>query len=85
MKIQPAKRNPIKKRRKNMHCPYLQHNDNSCDAVEPQYNPSEFEVDEYCATEHHLRCPLYQEHLIHAVSMFLKPRATPESRLIKTK
>jgi len=74
-----------KKEVKGMHCPYLQHNDNSCDAVEPKYSPSEFEVDEYCATEQHLRCPLYQEHLLNVVSTFLKPKATLDARLIKTR
>jgi hypothetical protein len=68
-----------------MHCPHLQHNGNTCDAVEPQYNPSEFGVDEYCATEQHLRCPLYQDHLLDAVSMFLKPKAVTEATLIKIK
>lgn len=58
-----------------MHCPYLIHNDDSCEVVEPRYNPSEFEVDEYCATEQHLRCPLYHNHVLKAVSMFLEPKA----------
>jgi hypothetical protein len=81
-----------------MHCPYLQHNDNLCNAVEPQFSPSEFEVDEYCATEQHLRCPLYRDHLLNAVSMFLDPKAVeavtmflkpkaaaPDARLLKIK
>jgi hypothetical protein len=74
-----------KKEVREMHCPHLSHNDNSCDAVQPRYNPSEFEVDEYCATEQHRRCPLYHDHLLAAVSRFLKPKAVPEAKLIKIK
>jgi len=66
-----------------MHCPYLIHNDSSCEAVEPRYNPSEFEVDEYCATEQHLRCQLYRDHILIAMRGFLKPRAVPEATMIK--
>jgi hypothetical protein len=68
-----------------MHCPHLLHDDNSCDVIAPRYSPSEFEVDEYCATEQHLRCPLYQDYLLKAVSGFLKPRSIPEAKLVKIK
>jgi hypothetical protein len=68
-----------------MHCPHLLHIDNSCDVKVPRYAPSEFEVDEYCATEQHLRCPLYQDYLLKAVSSFLRPRSVPEARLIQIK
>jgi len=70
---------------KRMHCPHLIHADNSCDVVEPRYTPSEFETDEYCATEQHLRCPLYQDYLLSAVSLFLKPKAVSDVKLIKIK
>jgi len=85
--MKSLKFNPNKKTKevREMHCPYLLHNDSSCDAVEPRYNPSEFEVDEYCATEQHLRCPLYHNHVLEAVSMFLKQKAAPEAELIKIK
>jgi len=66
-----------------MHCPYLIHIDNSCDAVGPRYKPSEFEVDQCCATEQHLRCPLYRGQVLNATSMFLKPSAMPEAKMIK--
>jgi hypothetical protein len=67
-----------------MHCPYLQHIDNGCNAVKPRYNPSEFEVDEYCATEKHLHCPLYREYILKAVNMFSKTKVVSETGLIKT-
>jgi len=70
---------------KKMHCPHLLHVDNSCDVTIPKYAPSEFEVDEYCATEQHLRCPLYQDYLLRAVSLFLKPKLMPEAKLINIK
>jgi len=68
-----------------MHCPHLLHGDNSCDVIAPRFTPSEFEIDEYCATEQHLRCPLYQDYLLKAVSGFLKPRSVPEAKLVKIK
>jgi hypothetical protein len=68
-----------------MHCPHLIHRDHTCDVTEPQYNPSEFEIDEYCATEQHLRCPLYQEYLLKAVSTFLRTGHAPEAKLIEIK
>lgn len=69
----------------NMHCPHLLHIDNSCDVISPRYTPSEFEVDEYCATDQHLRCPLYQDYLLKAVSVFLKQRSVSETKLVKIK
>lgn len=44
-----------------MHCPYLCHTDESCEAIEPRYTSSEFEVDEYCATLEHRRCPFFRD------------------------
>jgi len=70
---------------KQMHCPHMIHHDNSCDVVEPRYTPSEFETDEYCATEQHLRCPLYQDYLLKAISSFLRPRSVPEAKLTQIK
>jgi len=66
-----------------MHCPHLTHDDSSCEAIEPRYNPSEFEVDEYCATEQHLLCPLYHNYLLSAASLFIKARTVSEARLIQ--
>ncbi|HTN44572.1 MAG TPA: hypothetical protein VMN77_12335 [Nitrospiria bacterium] len=72
---------------KHMHCPHMIHHDNSCDVVEPRYSPSEFETDEYCATEQHLRCPLYQDYLLKAIGSFLslRPRTAPQAKLIDIK
>jgi hypothetical protein len=44
-----------------MHCPYLCHRVDECHAVEPSYRPSEFQLDEYCATEMHQRCPYFRK------------------------
>jgi len=70
---------------KQMHCPHLLHIDNSCDVFVPKYAPSEFEVDEYCATEQHLRCPLYRDYLLRAVGQFLRPRPDSDAKVIHTK
>jgi len=68
---------------KGMHCPHLVHLDSSCDVVEPRYYPSDFEADEYCATEQHLRCPLYHNYLLNAASQFIKARTASEARLTR--
>jgi hypothetical protein len=68
-----------------MHCPYLEHSDNSCHVVKPQYKPSEFEVDEYCATEKHLHCPLYHKHILKAINMFIKTKPVSDAELIRMK
>ena len=43
-----------------MHCPYLAHNNDGCEAADPHFSPSEFALDEICATDRHRRCPLYR-------------------------
>jgi hypothetical protein len=85
MTIEKKKPKTSQEEVRNMHCPHLLHIDNSCDVIRPRYTPSEFEVDEYCATEQHLRCPLYHDYLLKAVSAFLKPRSVPEAKLVKIK
>ncbi len=68
-----------------MHCPHLLHDSDRCEAVKPRFSPSEFELDEYCATEQHLRCLHYRNHHVEAVGMFFQPGCVPEARLIESK
>lgn len=56
-----------------MHCPYLCHTVDECHAVEPSYRPSEFQLDEYCATEAHRRCPYFRKQELLPVGLIMRP------------
>jgi hypothetical protein len=64
MRMRKPQSNPGKKEVSRMHCPCLLHNDDRCEAVQPRFRPSEFDLDESCTTEKHLRCPLYRSHFL---------------------
>jgi len=66
MRVKRAQSNTAKKEVSQMHCPYLLHKDDGCEAVKTRFSPSEFELDEYCTTEKHLRCPLYRNQVLGA-------------------
>jgi hypothetical protein len=74
-----------KKEVSQMHCPHLLHDTDRCEAVKPRFSPSEFELDEYCATEQHLRCPVFRNHPVEAVGRFPQPGRVPEAKLFQIK